>query len=318
MPQPNWYVSDDEPESPRLILKAAATAVPKGIYSGSIHNDAPYCGSWYSDGERSAISSRTIAEFADYHALPKDHRLHEPESTGRGAGMTPRETDRIGMYTSARGAAFHKYVESNVSADDACKSELDTPTGGDTWREVYETVDEAEVAPELEAPGVSKDYRDALVEAATFEVIAASRILRNEWGAAESYRVGREVPFLVERDSRRWGGCVDRVSALDNDPADYPRGVFAVEMKLADEIRPVYICQAASYRWAFSEFPYVEKPMEAAVVRIDLDAEECEVLTSLDPEWPEDAMEKWVTAYDRFYAKHGMVDSWLHRSSRRW
>lgn len=295
MPSIEWYVSEDDPAPPRALLKAAARDASRGVYSGSINDDAPFSGSYYSDGERAAISSRTIAERADYSLRPDDVSLYEPESTGRGKGRTPQETERISLYSRARGAAFHARTEGNIDTEEAVRRELDTPTPRDTWKDVYETVAESGVAPKLEELGMSEDYRDALVTAATFEIFEASRILKDGGEDVESYCIGREIPFLVERGSRG-GGRVDRVSVVDDKLTNSTRGVFAVEMKFADRIRPKHICRVESYRWAFSEFAHVEEALDAAVARVGIDAGECEVLTSLDAGWPEDAMNVWRQA----------------------
>lgn len=317
MPETSDYVCDIG--SPYAQLKAAANSVPKNIHSGSINPRGPP-GSYYSDGSRAVISARTIAEFADYSTLPDDHPLYEPESRGVGTGRTPRETDRIWTYTAARGSAFHIYKEmpadSEAELEEIVRRELESPPVGDEWVDVHETVAESDAAPHVDSPALQEDSYETLVQRICWEIVDASRIHRTKWREVDAITIGKEVNFIVEVDGYGLGGRVDRVKIVNEASEVIGQGAFASELKFTNEIRPRDIVQAEVYRHAFDNFAYVDRPLDAVIVRVDIESETCKVWSSLDEDWPGDeAWEQFCSAYDRYYDKYSNVEAWLQRST---
>ena len=320
MPETSDYVCDIG--SPYAQLKAATNSVPKNVHSGSINSRGPP-GSYYSDGSRAVISGRTITEFADYSTLPDDHPLYEPESRGVGTGRTPRETDRIQIYTAARGSAFHLYKEmpadSEAELEEIVRRELDSPPVGDEWVDVHETVAESDVAPHVDSPAHQKDSYETLVERICWEIVDANRIHREKWRDVDATTIGKEVNFIAEVDGYGWGGRVDRVNIVKEASEAIGQGAFVSELKFTNEIRPRDFLQAEVYRHAFDDFAYVDRPLDAVIVRIDIESETCEMRSSLDEDWPGDeAWKQFRSAYDRYYDNYHNVDAWLQRSTDRY
>ncbi|MDG5760654.1 hypothetical protein QA600_15060 [Natronococcus sp. A-GB1] len=316
MPDPSEYVDDFG--VPHYQLEAAVNIAARNVYSGQILPDGPP-GSYYSDGRRAAISARSIAEFADYSQLPADHQLYEPENTGAGTGRTPRESERIRLYTSARGSVFHRHQElpakAELSIGQLVREELSSPPPCDNWRDVHKTLADYNGAPLVDPPDSSiKTGREALVKAMVLEVTEARDIFRNEWGEIENWTVGREKPFLSDVDGYLFGGCVDRFSIVLDESSRYA-GVFSTELKFTDRIRPKHYLQAASYRYAFEPVSTVVRPLDAALVRIDIEEGTCEIETSRDSDWPDDAWNKFKAAYDRYFDKYPLSDTWLQLSA---
>ena len=317
MPETSDYVCDIG--SPYAQLKAATNSVPKNVHSGSINSRGPP-GSYYSDGSRAVISARTIAEFADYSTLPDDHPLYEPESRGVGTGRTPRETDRIWTYTAARGSAYHLYKEmpadSEAELEEIVRRELDSPPVGDEWVDVHETVAESDAAPHVDSPALQKDSYETLVQRICWEIVDASRIHREKWGNVDAITIGKEVNFIAELNGYRWGGRVDRINIVKEASEVIDQGAFATELKFTNEIRPRDIVQTELYRHAFDDFSYADRPLDAVVVRVDIESETCEVKSSLDEDWPgEEAWKQFCSGYDRYYDNYHNVDAWLQRST---
>lgn len=222
-------------------LRAAVRSVPKNVRSGQILPQSPP-GSYYTDGNRTAISARTIATFADYSVLPKDHPIYEPENRGKGEGRSPLETERIQTYTAARGSVFHLSQEMSADSDrdleEFARQQLCRPPEGDSWRDIHETLGESAIAPEVEPPREGEDSYETLVQRLCWEVVDASRIYHHMWKDIKRLPIGNEIDFIAEENGNyRWGGRVDQINIIEQDNSLVGKGVFSTELKLTDEIR---------------------------------------------------------------------------------
>jgi len=316
MTDPADYVNG--PGSPYPQLEAATNLASRNVSSGQILSDGPP-GSYYSDGRRVGISARSIGKFADYSQLPSEHPLHEPDTTGVGTGRTPRESTRIGLYTATRGTIFHQDLELPAEAKQSLRERvrkaLTSPPRGDSWIDVHETLADYDGAPLVNDPDASSEVGlDALVEAIAREVTKGRTIFWDGWGSIENWTAGREVTFLSDVDGYRFGGCVDRISVVLDDSPKY-EGVYSTELKFTDRIRSEHYLQAAAYRHVFESITTVTRPLDVAVVRIDIENRSCEIKTTRDTELFQDAWELFQRSYDRYYDRYKLVDTWLQQSA---
>ncbi|WP_152420131.1 hypothetical protein [Halorubrum distributum] len=341
MASPDEYV-DQEYGSARKVVEIAADAVSKGVHSGNILPNAPMTGSYYhrnvddsillGDNTITAVAATTIAEFADFLTLPSDHILYKIQRRSHSEQTIPDEADKISQYTTERGILFHKFVSSKIEYDEIGpiarqKFSMDQ----NEWPTFWRAVARYHNAPQVNPPGFYTDHRcfiadlskllknaqdpeDAVIQGIKHEIKIAKEIFKQSWGQEEGYQAPTEVPFVSEISGCRFGGRIDRISVI-NESKTLPEGVFAVDLKFTESIRPEHIFQVEAYRRVFESHASIKSPIEGAIVRIDIFEGDAEILTTLDDKWPSDAWSLFHRTYDRWYDKFDTADLHLQRSS---
>jgi hypothetical protein len=284
---PNRYTGSDAQYIRDVHLRQHDEAV---VHRGRLNQLSAryYCVETLLGNKQNILSATTIAHQIDYDTLPESHPYHHGHDA---SGHHPSDWPLIRWYSRKRGILFHNLVLDDDGEDITGRAEdlVTTPPEDHTHEDVQEAVSSWKHTPRVPHPDEDHAYTTA-EEALVSHMRDEANQAANEW---DRLTLNHDIRSIADEqlvvgetdDGHPYGGQADRIATIHDGPVK--EGLYVVELKLARDTHPRHLIQAEAHRRALAD----DLPgISAAVVQLDVAADDYELITSHDDRWDEDEL----------------------------
>lgn len=271
-----------------------------------------------SDKHDPALSARSIVDSIDWHNLPDNHIL-SPELTGD--GFSPTDWDIIRKYARTRGTGAHILRSTDDTSEATLKfnKEMETLLNDiDDVEYMHQIVHRWQGSTEeLMSPDILDAMGDTPSNALQNACKEESRFAADNWKHAElelRFRLVLDEAQIVNTvDGTRYAAKPDRISYLNEPTNNLPSGLYNIDGKVTERIKPKHVVQAEAQRRIIDSITNSDATVHAAVLRLGTELGSWDIHSSHDDDWPaEQAWEMFQSRAETLY-NDGLVQAALSK-----